>query len=251
VVNYPALEANYLEPFHVPDVNGMIATTNDHISTHPRMELDIRKGQLAGIRGGGYYGDLMRIAQNYPGINDIEYPEYKKGEPGFWWLWEAGTGTNPKYFKHPTELLAGGNGSERNVGGTIHWSFGSFAQHGSEKIGEMSPKRIELGKETNIPIDHCCHNHTLLATYQVRVRGLDQWVTLIEHGRINALDDRYVRALSSRYGNPDKILAMTHVPPIPGVNAPGNYNDYARNPGQYWIEWSNQIMAGTNPYLSD
>jgi hypothetical protein len=250
VVNYPALESTYLEPFHVR-ANGVVAATNDHVSTHPRMELAIREGQLTEVRGGGYYGDLMRIAQKYPGINDVEYPEYKKGEPGFWWLWEGAIGTNPKYFKHPAELLAGGNLSERNVAGAIHWSFGSFAQHGPEKIGDMSPNRVELGKQTNIPIDHCCHNHTLMTTYQVRVRGLDQWVSLVEHGRLTAMDDRYVRALASRYGNPDKILSQAHVPPIPGVNAPGNYNDYARNPGQYWIDWSNQIVAGTSAYLSD
>ncbi len=251
VISYPAFENTYIPGIHMPTANGFIAATNDHISTHPRMELEIRNGKLAAIRGGGHYGDLMRIAQHYPGINDLVYPEYSKDEPGYWWLYEAGLGTNPKYFKHPGELLAGGNHSERNVGGTIHWSFGTYAQHGPEKVGQMSPARIEFGKETNLPIDHCCHNHTLMATYQVRVRDLDQWLTLVEHGRLTALDDPYVRALASRYGNPDKVLAQAHVPPIPGVNAPGNYNDYARNPGDYWINWSKQIVSGISPWLAE
>jgi hypothetical protein len=251
LVDYPSYESTYLQPVHMPSANGVIAATNNHVSTNPRMELDIKDGRLAGIRGGGYYGELMRLAQSYPGINDVAFPEYPKNEPGYWWLYEAGTGTNPKYFKHPAELLAGGNLSERNVAGTVHWSFGSYAQHGPEKMGELSPARIELGKETNIPIDHCCHHHTLMATYQVRIRGLDQWVNLIEHGRVTALDDRYVRALASRYGNPDKILRYAHVPPIPGVNADGDYNQYARNPGQYWIDWSKEVQAGTSKYLSD
>jgi len=32
----------------------------------------------------------------------------QEDEPGYWWLHEAGLGTNPKYFKHPGELPAAG-----------------------------------------------------------------------------------------------------------------------------------------------
>lgn len=247
LVAYPAYESEYVHPVVVPTANGVIATTNDHVSTHPRMALEIKNGYLADIKGGGYYGELMKVAQSYPGIHEERFPEFK--EKGYWWLYEAGTGTNPKYFKHPAELLAGRNSSERNAGGVIHWSFGAYAQHGPEKIGETSPARIEFGKQTNLPIDHCCHNHTLMPTYQLRIRGLDQWVTLIEHGRFAAYDDRYVRALASRYGNPDQILKRAWVPEIPGITVPGDYNEYARNPGDWWIKWSHSIVEKTNKFL--
>jgi hypothetical protein len=115
----------------------------------------------------------------------------------------------------------------------------------------VSPARIEFGKRTNLPIDHCCHNHTLLPTYQVRIRDLDQWITLIENGRLAGMDDRYVRALASRYGNPDKILSYVYIPPLPGINIAGDYNSYAHNPGQYWIDWSKKVLDGTSPYLAD
>ena len=249
LVEYPSYTSSYIEAIHLLTLNGIFAGTNDHVSTHPRLEVEIKGGKISDVRGGGYYGELMKLAQNYPGIQTEKFPEYK--EPGYWWAYEAGTGTNPKYFKHPAELLAGGNSSERNVAGVIHWSFGSYAQHGPEKIGELSPARIEFGQRTNLPIDHCCHNHTLMPTYQVRIRGLDQWVTIIEHGQVAALKDRYVRALASRYGNPDKILSYDYVPPLPGINVPGNYNEYAKNPGAYWIKWSESILAGTSPYLKD
>src|SRR4051794_5475988 len=84
-----------------------------------------------------------------------------EGTPGYWWLYEAGTGTNPKYFKHPgemllpvsaRELLLGGNLSERNVAGVIYWAVGAEAEHGLEKPGAVSPKTVEFGKQHNVPI---------------------------------------------------------------------------------------------------
>jgi hypothetical protein len=249
MVEYPAYGKTYIDAELVESVNGVVAATNDHISTHPRMAIEITKGRISNVTGGGYYGELMRIAQKYPGIQDRTFPEYQ--QPGYWWLYEAGTGTNPKYFKHPGELLRGTNHSERNVAGVIHWSFGAYAQHGPEKRGEVSPKRIAFGKETNLPIDHCCHNHTLLPTFQVRIRELDQWITLIEHGRLNSFNDLQVRALAARYGNPDKILTHTYIPPLPGINVAGDYNTYGKNPGQYWIDWSKKILDGSSPYLND
>jgi hypothetical protein len=246
-IAYPALSDKYIEAELFDTVNGVVAATNDHISTHPRMAIGITKGRISSVEGGGYFGELLRIAQNYPGIQTETYPEYR--QPGFWWLWEAGTGTNPKYFKHPGELIKGGNNSERNIAGVIHWSFGAFSQHSPEKQGEISQKRIEFGKKTNLPIDHCCHNHTLMPTVQFRIRELDQWVTVIEHGKMMAFNDLEVRALAVRYGNPDRILANVYIPPLPGINIPGDYNTYGRNPGQYWIDWSKAVLDGTSPYL--
>lgn len=228
-------------------MNAVIAGTNNHRATHSRMEIQVRNGKITSVAGGGYYGEVMRHILNYPGVNDLTYPFLK--EPGYWWLYEAGTGTNPKYFKHPDELLVGRNSSERNVGGTIHWSFGVRMQHGPEEVGKESPKVLAFAEKHNLPTDHCCHNHALMTTYQVRIRDLNQWITLIEHGRLTALDDLYVRALASRYGNPDEILKQDYVPPLPGINVPGTYDDYAKNPGGYWVKWSKSVKDGSYAYF--
>jgi hypothetical protein len=249
LVNYPGFESEYLPPVQV-EAHGIIASTNNHIATHPRMEIELAGGKIKEVRGGGYYGEFMRLALNYPGMQTLTWPLYQK--PGYWWLYEAGTATNPKYFKHPDELLEGKNSSERNVGGVIHWSFGTESQHGPEDVGQITPLRQTFGEHNNVPLEHCCHNHTLMVTYQVRVTDLDQWLTVIEHGRLAALDDPQVRALASRYGNPDEVLKQDYVPPLPGINVPGDYNaDYARDPGAYWTAWSKSIKNGTYKYFKD
>jgi len=83
----------------------------------------------------------------------------------------------------------------------------------------------------------------------VRIRELDQWITLIEHGGMTALQDVGVRALASRYGNPDDILRRDYVTAMPGVNMPGSYDQYARNPGTYWTSWAERVEAGTYEYF--
>jgi hypothetical protein len=96
---------------------------------------------------------------------------------------------------------------------------------------------------------HSMHQHNLFPTMQVRIRELDQWVTLIEHGGLSALQDVQVRALASRYGNPDTILRRDYVTAMPGINMPGSYDQYARNPGAYWTNWAATIEAGTYAYF--
>src|SRR5262249_23305055 len=230
-----------------PEVSGVIASTDNHAASHPRMEIHVRDGRLADIKGGGLYGELFRLLYNYPGMNELTWPFFQK--PGYWWLYEAGLGTNPKYFKHPTEVLRGGNGSERNVGGVIHWAFGTEAQTGPDKPGERAPETLAFAREHNVPPGHVNHNHNLLPTYQVRIRGTGQWETLINHGHMTALDDPEVRALASRYGNPDEVLRQDYVPALPGITMAGNYDEYARDPGAYWTRWAQSIENGSYRYF--
>ena len=93
------------------------------------------------------------------------------------------------------------------------------------------------------------HQHNLLPTFQVRIRDLDQWVTLIEHGGLTALDDVYVRALASRYGNPATILRRDYVTALPGINAPGSYDEYARIPAPTGRNGRRASSEGTYPYF--
>lgn len=257
LIKYPAYDQGkgFLAPLLV-EATGVIASTNSHRATHPRMEMYLDKGRVSKVVGGGWYGEGFRLLLGYPGTQDLTWPFFNK--PGYWWLYEAGTGTNPKYFKHPgemllpvppRELLLGGNLSERNVAGVIHWAVGAESEHGPEEPGLHSHQSIEFGKKHNLPIGHSMHQHNVLPTYQVRIRGTGQWQTLIEHGNLTALSDPEVRALTARYGNPDDLLRKDFIHPLPGITVPGKYDDYGRDPGKWWQQWAREIENGTSKYL--
>ena len=249
-IEYPAQGNQWLPTVQMTTANGVLASTNSHASNHPRMEIHIKNGYVQDIKGGGLYGDGFRLWLSYPKINELTWPDQKN--PGFWWLFEAGTGTNPKYFKHPGEILEGGNMSERNAGGVIHWSFGVEVQNGPEPgySTMISPKTLQFAKDNNLPVGHGMHHHNLLPTYQVRIRDGGNWITLIEHGQIQTYTDPEVRALASRYGDPDVLLRRDWIPELPGITVAGDYDrDYASDPGSYWIKWAHSIQDGTNKYL--
>jgi hypothetical protein len=243
IIEYPTMGGSYLSPVQ-PETTGVIASTSSHAATHPRMEILIEKGRVKEIKGGGLYGEGIRLMQKYPGTNESLWPFQKK--PGYWWLYEAGLGTNPKYFKHPAEVAAGNNLSERNVAGVIHWALGSEVSMGPDRVGPWAAESEAFTSQREIPLPkgHSMHQHNHLPTVQLRIRDLDQWVTVIEHGGLTALNDTYVRALASRYGNPNDILRRDYVSALPGVNAPGTYDSYARDPGAYWTRWAESIEAG-------
>ena len=245
-IEYPKLSGNYIKPVQ-PEVTGIIASTTSHAASHPRIEIQVSKGRISDIKGGGLYGEGMRLLLNYPGTQDLTWPIATK--PGYWWLYEAGMGTNPKYFKHPAEVLEGINLSERNVAGIVHWAFGTEVAMGPENPGDWDARTVAFSEKNALPMGHSMHNHNTLPTFQVRIRELDQWVTLVEHGGLKALEDVGVRALASRYGNPTQILARDYVSALPGVNAPGSYDEYARHPGAFWTRWAQSIEAGTYSFF--
>jgi hypothetical protein len=248
IVEYPTMGGSYLPPVQ-PETTGVIASTTSHAATHPRMEVLIEKGRVKEVKGGGLYGEGVRLLLNYPGSNESLWPFQKK--PGYWWLYEAGLGTNPKYFKHPAEVAEGNNLSERNVAGVVHWALGSEVSMGPDKVGEWAAdsEAFAAQREFPLPKGHSLHQHNLMPTMQVRIRDLDQWVTLIEHGGLTALADTYVRALASRYGNPNDILRRDYVTAMPEINAPGSYDQYARNPGAYWTKWAESVETGKYEYF--
>lgn len=77
------------------------------------------------------------------------------------------------------------------------------------------------------------HVHLHFPTYAAEdVDGGD--VTVIEHGRLKALDDPGVRAVAARYGDPDGMLREDCVPAISGMNTAGDYDEhYAADPYRY------------------
>jgi hypothetical protein len=245
-VDYPALTKKWLAPVLIK-VNGMFAGTNNHYGAFPRIEVSVKDGIVKDVKGGGIYGDLWREFLNYPQINEAAYPFMP--EKGYWWLHEAGLGTNPKFFKRPDENNVGSNISERNNAGVIHWGFGLNLLHGPKEA--LLPKEwTEFTKTANLPDDHGWHIHNLLPTYRVKVRGTkNTWITIVDKGELTAFRSPEIRALASRYGDPRQVLSDDWSPHLPGINAPGKYDEYAKDPWRTISGVIKRIDAGNYEYF--
>jgi hypothetical protein len=246
IVDYPALTKQYI-PHFPSKVNGVIAGTTNHHGFYPRIEVHIKDGYVQEVKGGGYFGDIWREAMKFPKVHEPIWPF--RTEPGYWWSREAGLGTNPKFYQDPQEnSVIGRNRSERNVAGVIHFGFGMQVVEGPQ--GPEKPKEaIEFEQKTGLPNEHGWHIHNTLLTYRARVRGTkNTWLSLIDRGRITALDSAEIKALASRYGNPNDVLSQDWVRHLPGINAPGNYQEYAKNPWKFQTQIMKKITDGTYEY---
>jgi hypothetical protein len=245
-VEYPAFTKEY-NPRYLVKVNGTFAGTNNHTGSFPRIEVRVKDGYVSEVKGGGIYGEVWREFLKYPKINELNYPFHD--QPGYWWIYEAGMGTNPKFFKRPDENMEGHNQSERNNAGVIHWGFGLRLDHGPDKPVE-SKEWMDFALKNGLPNDHWWHIHNLLLTYRVKVRGTkNTWLTLIDKGEVTALNGPEIRALASRYGDPKDVLSDDWSPHLPGINAPGRYEDYAKDPWKTLTQVMQKIDAGTYEYF--
>jgi hypothetical protein len=245
-VDYPAFTKEYLYPSLVK-VNGVFAGTGNHAGNYPRIEVHVKDGYVHEVKGGGLYGELWREFLKYPKVNELKYPYFD--QPGYWWIYEAGTGTNPKFFKRPDENMEGENSSERNNAGTIHWGFGLRLDHGPQGPVE-SKEWMDFTKQNNLPNDHWWHIHNTLPTYQVKIRGTkNTWVTLIDKGELVSLKSPEIRALASRYGDPNEVLSDDWAPYLPGINAPGKYEEYAKDPWKTVSMVMKKIEDGSYEYF--
>ncbi|HEY7558396.1 MAG TPA: hypothetical protein VIH18_26690 [Candidatus Binatia bacterium] len=245
-VEYPALQKKWNAPLQTK-VNGVFAGTSNHTGSFPRIEVHVKDGYVTEVKGGGVYGELWREFLKYPKINELNYPYQDK--PGYWWFYEAGLGTNPKFFKRPDENMLGNNTSERNNAGVIHWGFGGSVVHDPEKA-EESKAWIEFPKQHGLPKDHWWHIHNMFLTYRIKVRGTkNSWLTLIDKGEITAYRSPEIRALASRYGDISGVLSEDWIAHVPGINAPGKYEDYAKDPWKTFSEVMKKVEAGTYEYF--
>ena len=135
--------------------------------------------------------------------------------PGFFWYWECAIGTMPKVFRPATglfDLLY-----ERRRSGLVHHGFGP------------NYDEISAVAAAGLPVRHV-HIHNIFSTY-VGTTARGEKITVIDRGRLTAFDDRRVREVAARFGDPDVLLAETWVPGMPGLNAPGHYrDDYGNDP---------------------
>jgi hypothetical protein len=244
LVDYPAFNAEWLPREPIAKVEGVIAGTQGHGGFFPRWEVVFKDGFISEVRGGGAQGEALREFLKYPKINELIYPYHTT--PGYWYLYEIAFGSHPKGFRHPLALMRSGSTiGERIRSGVIHWGLGIRLWHDPDAPTE-SKKWADFTEQHNVPRDHGWHTHTYFTTYKIKLRNADKWVALLDKGRMTSLDDPEVRALASRYGDPDYLLAEDWIPEVPGINAPGDYlKDYANTPGKYSIDLLDKAMKGT------
>ncbi|MGH9356604.1 MAG: hypothetical protein ACRD10_10790 [Terriglobia bacterium] len=242
LLNYPHRSKTWLSRQPIIAINGVLAGTNGHGGFFPRVEVHIKDGYITEAAGGGIFGDLLREFLNYPQINELSYPFYAQGHPGFWRLFECALGTNPKYFRNPHELYNFGDGTDTEVqrSGALHFGLGVDILSAPPSVIQQWRK---FGSEHKLPVGHGFHIHNYSPTYKVHLRNIDMWLTLVDRGHLTALDDPHVRALASRYGDPDRILAEAWIPDIPGISSPGRYEDYAANPWAYVGPCIHKVLA--------
>ena len=243
-VNYPGFQQKWLPREPIALINGTLAGTQGHGGFFPRWEVIFKDGFIVDVKGGGAQGAALKEFLQYPGLNDKIFPYHTK--PGFWYLYEIAFGSHPKAFRHPLPLRESGNTSpERARSAVIHWGLGIRLWHDPDAPTE-SKKWSDFSKQNNTPFDHGWHTHTYFTTYKVRLRNANKWVNLLDKGRMTSLDHPEVRALASRYGDPDYVLAEDWIPEVPGINAPGDYmKDYAPNPGAYALKVLDKAQKGT------
>ena len=248
VIDYPAFQGEWLPREPMALANGTIAGTTNHTGYYPKWEVTLKDGYVRDVKGGGLFGDALKEFLQYPNSNDKVMPFHDPKHPGYWWLYEIALGTHPKGFRNPSGLENGTATPERNRAGVFHWGLGVTLHH-DPGSPVKSQKLTDFTAQYNLPRDHGWHTHTYFTTYKVRLRNAGQWVSITEKGRLKSLDNPEVRALASRYGNPDEVLQEDWRPGMPGINMPGNYSDYAADPWKYIWGDIEQVMAGTYKYF--
>jgi hypothetical protein len=211
-------------------VNGVVAGTSNHTGYFPYAEVEIERGMIADIRGGGRYGELWREVVDR--FKDAEYP----GFPWKGWAYfnDASIGTNPKSHRQ-IETLWKYNDSRTNLperaqAGVIHFGFG--AEHWDEVF-------LRYARENGLPTMHFPHIHNVFCTYEIE-RHDGSTVRVIDEGRLTVLDDPAVVRLANSLGGPG-LLEYDWIPTIPGINHPGDYRrDYGPDP----VSWIRRDQLG-------
>jgi hypothetical protein len=211
------------------DGNGVISGTLNGHGPFPHIAVHVEDSQIVRIEGGGRYGEgWWKFIEQY---KDAQYPLHPG--PGWRWLMECAIGTNPKVLRPRTAALHGNYSDERLRSGALHIGLGAAIMAPGERasveaFAEDRATYSEYIKGMGLPDGHF-HVHAYFATIDVETTSGDI-ERLVDGGRLCALDHPKVRAVAEQHGDPEKLLAPAWVPAIPGINAPGEYTNYARNP---------------------
>ncbi|MBI3940068.1 MAG: hypothetical protein HY315_04480 [Acidobacteria bacterium] len=221
----------------VPEAEGIIAGTSNHNGFYPLVKVYVSKGKVDRVEGGGRMGEIMRAILANEKVKNLHYPYLPY--PGFFYVCEGVPGTNPKGFRY---YEAPGNVVELSRSGVFRFGFG---------VGSLAPEFEEYAKKNNVPNAHGFHVHQYFMTYEVKTRGTDRRFKIIDRGRMTALDDPEVKALSSRYGSAEDLLKEDWIPAIPGINVKGDFQkDYADDPFAYVQKEVEEVRKGTYKYLT-
>ena len=209
--------------FH--DLNGVLAGTANHFGFLPRIELYFEHARLVEVKGGGKYGDLIREMMDK--YKDTHWPGYP--DKGFFWFCDSALCTSVKSFRRTSDMFHSywslPNTPERNRAGIFHHGFGS-----RRHFSEIFDKYV---KEHNLPHTHI-HMHNYFTTYEIKLRDTGHWLKIVDKGHLTTLDDPQIRTFAVKYGDPDELLSIEWVPPVPGINCEGDYfKDYAPDPMAY------------------
>jgi len=201
---------------------GVVAATAGHVGFYPEVKLHFKRGIVREIEGEGKAADAWRRNQEKWG--DVQYPGYP--EPSNLYHVDIAIATNPKAFRGQHVWEMGLLDNERCRAGVIHMGYG--LEHPDPRFGEFV-------HDEKVPGKHGCHMHIYFPTYELKMRSTGKWVKMIDKGWITAFNDPDLRRLASTIGDPDSIFSYDWVPPLPGINMPGDYEDYARDPIP-WVE---------------
>ena len=204
---------------------GTISGTANHAGFFPHMDLTFEEGKLVRVEGGGEYG--RRIEALREKYENVHWPGYPRN--GFFWHCDTALCTLPKAFRRTSDMFESSwrfpNLPETTRAGVIHFGFGSRRHYIEE--------HLDYAAKNNLPLGHI-HVHNYFVTMDMKRRSTGDWNRIIDKGRLTALDHPDIRSLATKYGNPDDILSYDWVPPIPGVNCEGDYEqDYAEEPVRY------------------
>jgi len=206
------------------DLNGVLAGTSNHRGFFPRIELYFEHGRLIEVKGGGKYGDGIREMMNK--YKKIQWPDYP--DKGYFWFCDLALCTMVKSFRRTSDMFksywAFPNIAERNRAGVFHLGIGSRRHY---------KEHLAYAKKHKLPLGHI-HVHNYFATYEIKLQGSEYWYKIVDKGWLTAMSDPTIRALATKYGDPDKLLSYDWIPPLPGINCEGEYlKDYAPNPMTY------------------
>ncbi len=209
-----------------PKVNGVLAGTANHCGFFPRIETYFENDKLVEVKGGGKYGDLVRDMMDK--YKNAQWPDYPG--KGFFWFCDTALCTAVGVHRRTSDMFKSywvyPNFPERTRAGVFHLGFGSRTSRTEEAFAAYGDKH-------KLPRGHI-HVHNYLATFEIKLHGSNHWYKIVDKGWITCLDDPDIRAMTTKYGDPDQILKYDWIPPLPGINCEGDYlKDYAPDPAGY------------------
>ena len=224
----------------------IIRATANHDGFYPVLTVrGDQHGKIVAVEGGGKFGDLFRMMLANPVFKNAKFPTAP--EPGYWYLAPDGYATNPKGLRDYSKLMDGNPGNvntgERERAGVQHFGFSS-----PMPMTDRDPRDIAYAKAQGLPMTHTAHMHNYFLTVKWRLRDTGEVITVSNKGHPTIFQNPELRALASKYGNPDVIFSYDWVPEVPGVNAP-NPNAFEKNPWATIVAQWKQMKAGTYKYL--